>query len=173
MASIDQIRTCPSIEPNSAKLRYSIVFGHSYLQRLWPASIHPAIHGSCRLRSLSALLNVEAHWSARVSQSGFKSFEEPPEDRRRGTACKHTTMLKEIRLDEFHSCKQGRGGGRFAWLGGLLSLEKYNAVDNRDFRAFASLFGSTRSGLGPCGVQRRVMLGGVYSRPHGTEVLCE
>jgi hypothetical protein len=59
-----------------------------------------------------------------LAQSGFKNFKEPSEDRGRGTASKHTTMLKEIRLDEFHSCKQGRGGGRFAWLGGLLSLEK-------------------------------------------------
>jgi hypothetical protein len=37
-------------------------------------------------------------------------------------------MLKEVGLDESHSCKQGSGGGRFAWLGGLLSTRS-NAVE--------------------------------------------
>lgn len=59
-----------------------------------------------------------------LAQSGFKSFELPPEDQGQGTGDKHTTMLKETRLDEFHSCKQGSGGGRFACLGGLLSTQK-------------------------------------------------
>jgi hypothetical protein len=59
-----------------------------------------------------------------LAQSGFKSFELPPEDRHRGSIGRHTAMLKEIRLDESHSCKQGSGGGRFAWLGGLLSTRE-------------------------------------------------
>jgi hypothetical protein len=45
-------------------------------------------------------------------------------------------MLKEVGLDESHSCKQGSGGGRFAWLGGLLSTRS-NAVEQpRLFSSF-------------------------------------
>jgi hypothetical protein len=69
-------------------------------------------------------------------------------------------MLKEVGLDESHSCKQGSGGGRFAWLGGLLSTRS-NAVEQP--RLFSSFrFADPEAAWGPAnllkgGVQGMLM----------------
>jgi hypothetical protein len=77
-------------------------------------------------------------------------------------------MLKEIRLDESHSCKQGSSGGRCAWLGGLLATRS-NAVEQpRLFSSFRFAVPVTEAGLGAeCGVQGRAQAQ-VEPEPHGT-----
>jgi hypothetical protein len=71
-------------------------------------------------------------------------------------------MLKETRLDEFHSCKQGSGGGRFACLGGLLSTRRTTRLTSATIlELFASQCSRSRFGRWwagqscECGVQGR------------------
>lgn len=72
-----------------------------------------------------------------------------PGDEGKADIGRHTAMLEETRLDEFHSCKQGSGGGRFAWLGGLLSTRRTTRLTSATILdLFASLCSRSRSGAG-------------------------